>query len=136
MLCWLATTDVKNQPNVSPKEIFCWFNESLLIANIASPGSAKNILSNPKVAISFIDILSQKGYQLKGTATLIREQDPAFSELSKPLLILTSGKYPFNSLFRIEITKHKRILAPSYIFYPEIEEAQKIQGAKKQYGLK
>ena len=60
VLCWLATADKDGQPNVSPKEIFAYHNGDILIANIMSPQSVKNIKANPKVAVSFIDLLTQK----------------------------------------------------------------------------
>jgi hypothetical protein len=44
VLCWLATVDEVGQPNVSPKEIFAGFDSNhLVIANIASPKSGRNI---------------------------------------------------------------------------------------------
>jgi predicted pyridoxine 5'-phosphate oxidase superfamily flavin-nucleotide-binding protein len=47
VLCWLATSNHKNEPNVSPKEIFtCSDDETFLIANVASPISTHNILEN------------------------------------------------------------------------------------------
>lgn len=56
VLCWLATVNGLNEPNVSPKEVFTYVGEhTLLIANIASPNSIKNISENPNVCISFID---------------------------------------------------------------------------------
>ena len=48
VLCWLATVSEKGVPNVSPKELFIFEREKqLLIANIASPQSVKNIRANP-----------------------------------------------------------------------------------------
>ena len=65
VLCWLATADAKGQPNVSPKEIFTFYGaEFLLIANIASPSSVRNIAANPLVCVSFIDIFVQKGFKV------------------------------------------------------------------------
>jgi len=50
VLCWLATSSTDNVPNVSPKEIFNYFGENvIIIANIASPQSLKNIKQNKKV---------------------------------------------------------------------------------------
>ena len=52
VLCWLATSDRDNFPNVSPKEMFTHFEENkLLIANIASPNSIANINVNNKVCV-------------------------------------------------------------------------------------
>lgn len=60
VLCWWATADEQGQPNVSPKEVFAVVDDQhLLIANIASPVSVRNIQHNPKVCVSIIDIFVQ-----------------------------------------------------------------------------
>ncbi|UYG01261.1 pyridoxamine 5'-phosphate oxidase family protein [Halomonas sp. GD1P12] len=52
VLCWLATVDRDGDPNVSPKEVFAAYeNDRLVIANIASAGSMRNILSNDAVCV-------------------------------------------------------------------------------------
>ena len=67
VLCWLATVDKDQQPNVSPKEMFTYLDDhTLLIANIASPNSVRNIAQQPKVSVSFVDVFTQKGFKLKG----------------------------------------------------------------------
>lgn len=44
VLCWLATCNNEGIPNVSPKEMFTYFDSNtLLIANIISPNSVENI---------------------------------------------------------------------------------------------
>jgi len=135
ILCWLATASADGIPNVSPKEIFCWSEGYFLIANIASPGSMKNIKQNNKVCISFIDILEQKGYQLKGEAELIDSKNEQFQKFSTPLKNIAGEKYPFHSLIKIEINSAKPILAPSYLLYPDMPVSDKINAAKKQYVL-
>ena len=136
VLCWLATVSDDGQPSVSPKEIFTYFGEShLIIANIASPNSLKNIRTNPKVGVSFIEILVQKGFKLWGQATIIEKTNIEFEELSQPLLEMTGDKFPFQSIFKIRIDKVKPILAPRYILYPETREEEQIEEAKKAYNL-
>lgn len=48
VLCWLATSSSENIPNVSPKEIFTHYENDIIVANIASPQTVKNIKENPK----------------------------------------------------------------------------------------
>ncbi|MEM6806907.1 MAG: pyridoxamine 5'-phosphate oxidase family protein, partial [Bacteroidota bacterium] len=63
VLCWLATSSADNIPNVSPKEAFLLYqNESIIIANIASPQTVKNIKENEQVCLSILDIFTQKGF--------------------------------------------------------------------------
>lgn len=137
VLCWLATASSDNMPNVSPKEVFTYYGDSsIIIANIASPQTVKNIKENKKVCVSFIDILVQKGLQIKGTAELILKSHSQFEEMSKPLLAMTKGKFPFASIICIKIEKVKPILAPSYLLYPQTSEEDQIKSALQTYGFK
>ena len=80
VLCWLATVDSNSLPNVSPKEVFTYYGEqSLLIANIASPKSVLNIQQNEKVCVSLIDIFRQKGFKLVGRGKVIDKSKVNFS---------------------------------------------------------
>lgn len=86
ILCWLATVNEDGQPNVSPKEIFAAFDtEHLVIANIASPTSVRNIEVNPLVCVSFIDVFVQKGFKVTGAARNVRRKDTDFSHWAAPL---------------------------------------------------
>ena len=136
VLCWLATTDGDGQPNVSPKEMFTSVgDDQLIIANIASPQTVNNIRQQPLVAVSFIDILVQKGYQLKGQARIIGKEDAGFAALAAPLEAMTGGKFPFSTLTLITIEQVKPIIAPRYLLYPETKEEAQIKAARQQYGL-
>lgn len=136
VLCWMATSSTDNAPNVSPKEAFAAFGEdTLLIANIASPQTAANVRENPTVCIAFVDIFVQKGFQVFGTASLVKKTDPEFQSLAAPLEEILSGRFPFSTLFKIVATKFKPIIAPSYILYPETTEQQQIASSIKGYGF-
>jgi predicted pyridoxine 5'-phosphate oxidase superfamily flavin-nucleotide-binding protein len=136
ILCWLATSSPHGEPNVSPKEIFCHYgDQQILVANIASPRTVKNIKSNPKVCISFIDILVQKGFQLKGVAEVIEQGDTRFEKLALPLQKLAGQAFPFSSLTKIKVEAARPIIAPRYLLYPETTEEEQIASARKAYGL-
>lgn len=136
VLCWLATSSVENEPNVSPKEIFAAYGENaIIIANIASPQTVRNIQANPRVCISFIDILVQKGFQLKGNAQILSKADPNYRVMEAILLEMTGGKFPFSSITFIQVEKAKPIIAPRYLLFPETTEAEQIESARKTYGL-
>lgn len=135
VLCWLATVSEDGQPNVSPKEVFTDFGGVIIIANIASPNTVKNIQANPKVCISFIDILIQKGYQIKGHAEIVKKSNPDFQTLEKPLAEITKGKFPMSSITKVTIDSAKAIIAPSYLLFPETTEESQIESAKNSYRL-
>ena len=136
VLCWLATTSSDLQPNVSPKEIFTHFGtDKIIIANIASPQTVRNIKENESVCVSFIDILIQKGFQVKGKARIIDETEDTFAEMNKILTQMTGGNFPFSTITEITIEKVKPIIAPRYILFPETTEEDQIESAKKVYGM-
>ncbi|MEM6895598.1 MAG: pyridoxamine 5'-phosphate oxidase family protein [Bacteroidota bacterium] len=136
VLCWLATAATDHMPNVSPKEVFTFFDDQhLIVANIASPKSVKNIKVNPKVCVSFIDILVQKGFQLKGVATIASKKDEGYSEMEAKLLEITQGNYPFSTITKIKVEEIRPIIAPKYHLYPDTTEGQQIESAKKAYGF-
>ncbi|ASV29869.1 pyridoxamine 5'-phosphate oxidase family protein [Maribacter cobaltidurans] len=136
VLCWLATVAPDNIPNVSPKEIFTYYQEEyIIIANIASPQSVKNIKHNPQVCISILAVLVQKGFQLKGTAELVKKQDSGFDKMEPLLNTMTEGKFPFNTIIKIRVEQAKPIIAPKYILYPKTTEEEQIASARKSYGF-
>ncbi len=136
VLCWLATIDENGFPNVSPKEIFCSSGTHLLlIANIASPGSMKNILAHPEVCVSFVDVFSQKGFKIKGTATVTRLGDAAYATFSPPLLDLAGQRFPFSSIFVIDVQSVEQIISPSYRLFPDTQESAQIASAMRTYGV-
>ena len=138
VLCWLATVDINNEPNVSPKEMFLLDDrQKLLIANIASPNSIKNIKINNSVCVSLLDIYTQKGIKLKGKARIIDDKEVDFIDKYKLITGAFSEKFPFSSIIEIQIQKVENIFAPSYVLFPEetTEESQ-IQSAIKTYESK
>ena len=136
VLCWLATVDENGIPNVSPKEAFLhWEDRYVIIANIASPGSVRNIRQNDQVCVSVLDILVQKGHKMKGTAAIMDNSHSEYEAMKNALEELTQGKYPFKQIIKVEIQETAPIIAPSYRLFPEVTEAEKIAAAKKQYGL-
>ncbi|MFT4203707.1 MAG: pyridoxamine 5'-phosphate oxidase family protein [Chitinophagaceae bacterium] len=136
VLCWLATANGQNEPNVSPKEIFTYKDDTtLLIANLASPNSVANIKENPNVCVSFVDVFVQKGFKIKGTATLIDKDDDDFKEKVKPLTDLFTDKFPIKTLIEIQVTKVASIQAPSYFLYEGTTEQYQIERAMVTYNV-
>jgi len=137
VLCWLATVDAQGQPHVSPKEVFAVFDEQhVVIAHIASPTSVKNVLQNPKVCVSLIDIFVQKGWKLLGRAQYVHSSDAVFDGWTKPLLPMAGDQFNIQGVFLVKVVQAHPIIAPSYRFYPETttEQAQ-IEAAMKTYGV-
>ena len=135
VLSWLATVDAEGQPNVSPKEVWAIADDQhVVVANIASPLSARNIAHQPQVCLSFVDVFVQKGFKLVGTARAVRAADPEFSAWATPLLSMVGQRFVIHSVLVIRVTSVAPIVAPSYRFYPyETTEASQVASAMRTY---
>ena len=57
VLCWLATVDAGDQPNVSPKEVWTIADDQhVVVAHIASSNSARNVAQHLQACLSFVDV--------------------------------------------------------------------------------
>ena len=122
---------------MSPKEIFTFYDaEHLLIANIASPRSVRNIAAKPRVCVSFVDIFVQKGFKVLGVAQNLRKQDKGYAKWVAPLNALAGPRFPILSVIVIRVTACEPINAPSYQLYPH-ETTLKAQtaSAMRAYGV-
>lgn len=137
-LCWLATVDAAGQPNVSPKEMFAVLDaQHLVIANIASPASVRNIAANPRVCVSFIDIFAQKGFKVLGLARNALRQEADYARWAAPLEAMAGPRFPVRSVMVISATAVEPIMAPSYRLYPkETTEASQTESAWRTYGVR
>lgn len=86
---------------------------------------------NSYVCKSFIDILLQKGFKIKGKAEIIGKTNSEFTEMEKVLTKMTGGKFPFATITKITIEEIKPIIAPKYLLYLETTEKEQIESAKK-----
>ncbi|MEZ4398052.1 MAG: pyridoxamine 5'-phosphate oxidase family protein [Candidatus Krumholzibacteriia bacterium] len=137
VLCWLATATRDGVPNVSPKEMFVPYGEDcVLIANIASPNSAANIAGNPSVCVSFVEVFKQKGFKLRGSATLVEASDPDFEVLLRELHRRGGESFPVRNIIRVRVEAVAPIVAPSYWLFPETTEQSQIDQAMQTYGVR
>jgi len=138
ILCWLATVDAEGWPNVSPKEIFTVLDpEHLVIANIASPTSVRNIAQNPRECVSFVHVFVQKGFKVLGTARNVGKTDADFAHWAAPLFAMAGPRFPIHSVIVVRATGVEPIVAPSYRLYPnETTEQAQVVSAMRAYGVR
>jgi uncharacterized protein len=137
VLCWCATVDERGVPNVSPKEVFRPFgDDTIFIADIASPGTVRNLKLNPAICISMVDVFRQTGVKLLGTAEVIGRNDPRFGPYATELLRMVGDRFPIRNIIVARIAKAHRIVAPSYRLFPEMTVEQRVDDAMRTYGVR
>ena len=93
-------------------------SDHLVIANIASAGSARNIERNARVCVAFIDVFAQKGFKVTGAARNVRKNDPDFVRWATQLVEMAGPRFAIQSVFVVKAEAVEAILAPSYRLYP------------------
>ena len=91
---------------------------------------------DPLVSVSFIDVFVQKGYKLKGRASILDPKDDGYEAIARKLSEITGPKFPFRQLIRVEVTDSEPIIAPSYRFFWETTEAEQVRSALNTYRVR
>ncbi|MGB0371941.1 MAG: pyridoxamine 5'-phosphate oxidase family protein [Opitutales bacterium] len=134
VLCWLGSVSSDGVPNVSPKEAFIHDGAGkLLIANIASPVSQKNLGACDRVCVSFIEIFTQKGYKIEGRARVLNDEDEGYGYRKRKLLSVIGDSFDILSIFEISPLSINRIIAPSYRVFPDSSEDDRIKESITSY---
>ena len=111
--------------------------EHLVIANIASPTSVRNIAQNPRVCVSFVHAFVQKGFKVLGTARNVGKTDADFAHWAGPLVAMAGPRFPIHSVIVVRATRVEPIVAPSYRLYPnETTEQAQVVSAMRAYGVR
>src|SRR5260370_42345437 len=64
LLGFVATTAPDGTPNVSPKATFFVVDDqTIAFGDIRSPGTIRNLRTNPRIEINFVDPFVRKGYR-------------------------------------------------------------------------
>src|SRR3954470_18130165 len=82
LLGFVATTAPDGTPNVSPKGTFFVVDDNTIaFGEIRSPGTIRNLRTNPRIEINFVDPFVRKGYRFAGTAMVVERAEDAFDAL-------------------------------------------------------
>lgn len=82
-LAFVATSDLRNMPNVVPKGDVAVIDEhTLVFADLYAHQTKENLARNPHISICVVNPASYTGYQLKGKAKIV-ERGKEYEELSR-----------------------------------------------------
>lgn len=112
-LGFIATVCPDGTPNLSPKgTTTVWDDDHLVFADIHSPGTIDNLLTNPAVEINIVDVFQRKGYRFKGTAEVLSEGD-LFDDVVS-FYKQSGAKYIIRNVVLIKVERVLPLLSPVY----------------------
>jgi predicted pyridoxine 5'-phosphate oxidase superfamily flavin-nucleotide-binding protein len=112
-LGFVATVCPDGTPNLSPKgTTTAWDDDHLVFADIHSPETINNLLTNPAIEINIVDIFVRKGFRFKGTAQVISE-GPLYNEVLN-FYVSAGLNYPMKNIVFIKVERVLPIISPVY----------------------
>jgi predicted pyridoxine 5'-phosphate oxidase superfamily flavin-nucleotide-binding protein len=137
ILSFVATVNDDGTPNLSPKASLTVNNGVLYFADIASPGTIRNLKRNPAVEINVIDIFQRRGYRFKGRALILTPGDDEYLKIADWVRATNGLEYPVDHVARIETSSIAPLLSPAYVFADPPRSQDEIRMTYYQkYGVK
>ena len=109
----LATVCEDGTPNLSPKgQTFVLDDDHLVIGDVRSPQSRKNLDHQPVAELNVIDPMSRKGFRFKGPCTVVSE-GARYDDLVAFVKARGAVKTPI-SLFVMKVDRALPLVSPGY----------------------
>jgi uncharacterized protein len=113
LLGFVATTAPDGTPNVSPKATFFVVDDrTIAFGDIRSPGTIRNLRSNPRIEINFVDPFVRKGYRFAGTAEVAERGTAAFDALLRHYGGTLAPR--LRAIVAVTLTKALPLISPVY----------------------
>lgn len=112
-LGYIATINADSTPNLSPRgTLAVWDDDTLIFADIRSPGTTRNLRRNPAVAINVVDPMSRKGYRFAGQATV----HDAGDIFTRALVFYQERGVanPIRAVVLVRVTQARPLISPAY----------------------
>jgi len=137
ILSFVATVNEDGTPNLSPKASLMVTNGVLYFADIASPGTIRNLRRNSAVDINVVDIFQRRGYRFTGRASILPPGDDEYSMIADRVRATNGLEYPVDHVVRIDTTSITPLLSPAHVFAQPPRSQDEIRNTYLQkYGVK
>jgi len=118
-LCFAATVTPDGRPNLSPKgTIRVWDDEHLFFCDIASPGTRRNLTTNPWIELNIVDTISRRGYRFLGQATL-HTDDEVYKKATARVYAEEGVTYQAHAVVLVAVQRALPLISPGYEHVPD-----------------
>ncbi|WP_421878848.1 pyridoxamine 5'-phosphate oxidase family protein [Marinoscillum sp.] len=123
-LCFVATVNPDQTPNLSPKaSLQVWDEHHLVFINIASPQTVDNLMMRPALCINAVDMFKRRGYRFYGKAKLLGTDTPEYAAISETFWTKHGANYPIHQVVKVKVEQIDEIHSPAYEYDEQITEA-------------
>ncbi|RZF25463.1 pyridoxamine 5'-phosphate oxidase family protein [Paraburkholderia sp. UYCP14C] len=137
ILSFVATVNKDGTPNLSPKASLTVRNGKLYFADIASPGTLRNLNLNPAVEINVVDIFQRRGYRFNGQAFILPPGEIEYLMIADWIRLINGPEYPVEHVVRVDVSSISPLLSPAHIFADPPRSQDEIEKTYRQkYGVR
>ncbi len=112
-LGFVATTGPDGAPSVAPKDSFVVLDDdTIAFGNVRSHDAIRNLTTDQRVEINFVDPFLHKGYRIAGNATVVRRRHHDFAALLSRLQSPYAAR--IHSIVKIAVTRARSLTSPAY----------------------
>lgn len=123
ILCFVATTNEDGSPNLSPKSSLRIHSDThLMFANMASPGTVRNLKRDPRIELNCVDIFGRRGYRFVGRASVHSGDDPLYLALKEAVAGEHGDAIPVFDAVLVEVLEAKPVISPAYTYIDGVTE--------------
>lgn len=115
-LGFVGTVRPDGSPNVSPKgTVTVWDDQHLIFADLASPGTVRNLERDPRVEVNVVDPVARKGWRFRGTAEVLHTGDRFHAAVQFfERLNLPDAPRRIRSVVLVRVTSVAPLISPAY----------------------
>jgi len=112
---FVATVTPEGRPAVSPKGTSVVLDEkTVAFGDLRSPGTARNLATNPAIEINYLDVLTRKAVRLSGTARHVGRDTDEFVRLLPNFRVWSTLVPRLRGVFVVEVGAAQIVLSPVY----------------------
>jgi uncharacterized protein len=126
-LAFFATVNADGTPNLSPKgTIRTWGEGQLTFAHVHSPGTVRNLRTNPAIEVNVVDPIVRKGYRFRGAGRVL-ESGGEWEELMAMYRETTvRADERIHAVVVIDVTAAEALTSPAYDLGMTEDEVRKL----------
>jgi uncharacterized protein len=118
-LGFVATTNQDGTPNLSPKgTLTVWDDDTLMFADLDSPGTLRNLARNPAVEVNVVDGFLRKGFRFRGRARVL-SSGPEFEGavaryVAGPEEVRMESGSAIRHVVMVDVEQTRPLVSPAY----------------------
>ncbi len=126
-VCWLATASHDGEPCLAPKTVFTAHGNTILMADAEGSECIACVRANPRVCISFLDVMRDAGFKVYAMARVVEPDDDDYPALSAVLTATRQPDVPLGAIVEAVAQSHAAVPLPVLQLHPHRKRGEMLE---------